>query len=1039
LTVVLAMPSEGVVVLSEAEPLIVPVTAQQPGCAKRCARLREQLRLACKTFKHTISSLTHSPFAQFMKASDIQMKFFAMLTAASYYADIALDGKQLALFFSKKQYIYLSINCTGILMGLILDMCEGNTPLVGPGRVVASMWSRQQYLPEECKTGMATSDMTDRDLQTVMRESAQRFERLKNLCSELGTTSMTEACVESATSLLIQGYALLYERYTETERFWLAVSVLQGVCSTAWAFCSLDDGNRILRSVTVSARGETKSVPVVSGSLALSKRVALMLVRLPEVATRIGSVLLLLVSIKLAHPSAMERPLVLMCSGAIILISLASDTILFRCFGSQGAWKRAPFSAVALASPVWFPASLPGMGPPAWIFHILRNLQTLILIATSLWLNDWHIEEMRTAFASPAAQKNCNEAEDVDTACASRFAEATVAATIFCFAVHILFNVLLLAVSPKLIPEKTRSAWADLLGACDGQSQETTIFPDVPQAERQLFVAYGLLPHGQLLTPLELRAWSASQEQQNEKSEKSIIFPDMPEEDLRTYLWRRGRSLTVQCDYCNMHLLGDQVIECVRKAAPGLQILRITGMYHPTDDSSFWGELMRELAGQHGDSLQQLAITARGSQRLPEACTDALAQGFFALRALRGLKLESLVPDSMARVAEALSGFASTLEELSIEGCIMTDEGAKQLAEVLRIKCLKRVSLASNGEISVAGWEHLTASLSTGPVMMIEELNVSRCKLTDEKLEPFVQTLGKFRALKRLRVGDSEITVSGWRRVAESLSGGPAQVIEELDVSNGDLSDEKLSTLLRELHANSINLRKIDLRNNRALDLGFLFLASSPLPSLRQVLRDPPELRVSGSICPSEAIFVQKLMVKGARSPAAWIGRCCRLAELQILPGPGMQEDDWKSLASALGDGPSVSLTTLQLICCNLSGAKELKHVAPMLPASLEKLDVSSHELLGVEGVGLLADRLPALLSLKELAIYRCALADEAAEILACGLAERAQAGGAKITVYAHTNGANFSEELERILRERLPEGFVGEKSSQDYKVRIWG
>ena len=116
---------------------------------------------------------------------------------------VVTDVKTLVLFYYKHQYMYMTINAAGILIGFVLAVMNGQFPLIEPVSVTLKALRLRADIPELAK-------------MDHLRLSADRFAKLQSMMRVMETAALAEATVEGACSFFVQGFAFMYETdYTD--------------------------------------------------------------------------------------------------------------------------------------------------------------------------------------------------------------------------------------------------------------------------------------------------------------------------------------------------------------------------------------------------------------------------------------------------------------------------------------------------------------------------------------------------------------------------------------------------------------------------------------------------------------------------------------------------------------------------------------------------------------------------------------------------------------------------------------------------------
>ncbi len=197
----------------------------------------------------------------------------------------------------------------------------------------------------------------------------------------------------------------------------------------------------------------------------------------------------------------------------------------------------------------------------------------------------------------------------------------------------------------------------------------------------------------------------------------------------------------------------------------------------------------------------------------------------------------------------------SSLERLSIWGCLLNDEGITVIGvSLIKNKVLNYLKISCSRDITPAGWQGFSTCLMS-PICALRELdfrhcstvngvagalaintsvqklNISANSLPDVGVIEISDALAVNSSLKVLKMnGNRSVTASGWVAFFNRLRYSACS-LEKLDVSSNDIDDEGAAALV-DLVAGMITLKRLKLTNcNSITNNGWRVIARIPQTS----------------------------------------------------------------------------------------------------------------------------------------------------------------------------------------------------------------
>ncbi|KAL1261167.1 hypothetical protein QQF64_008994 [Cirrhinus molitorella] len=168
------------------------------------------------------------------------------------------------------------------------------------------------------------------------------------------------------------------------------------------------------------------------------------------------------------------------------------------------------------------------------------------------------------------------------------------------------------------------------------------------------------------------------------------------------------------------------------------------------------------------------------------------------------------------------------LETLRLKDCGLTEEGYGTLASALRSNPshLRELDLSGN-KVGDFGVQILSAALEI-PYCILGTLKLVSCDITDEGCVALVSALRSNPShFRHLDLSGNKLGNLGIRLLSDALD-SPYCELETLKLNDCDLTDENCVSLSSALRLNILNLRELDLSENKLRDSGVKFLFAGP-------------------------------------------------------------------------------------------------------------------------------------------------------------------------------------------------------------------
>ena len=332
------------------------------------------------------------------------------------------------------------------------------------------------------------------------------------------------------------------------------------------------------------------------------------------------------------------------------------------------------------------------------------------------------------------------------------------------------------------------------------------------------------------------------------------------------------------------------------------------------------------------------------------------------------LRLKAKPPDWHAdgSVVDALRSLVHrgwVLEALDLSRVLLsTDELRNLLPILMQCRSMTDLNMAGNARARLRV-EALDAPLRTVLCRTLRSLDLSDNALEADSARVLARGLALCSSLTSLNLTKNELRTEGARIVLEALHRGPASVLQDLNLSDNQMTAETAPDLVRVLEQCS--------------SLTSLCLDENPLGS--DAARDIIKALERGP-----ALVLQQLhlmFVSLAADSAVDLGRTLTawpaLTTLNIAENE-IYDEGVIEIAAALPQCPSLVLLDLRNTCMDNDGAKKLAE-AMLLCTKLEELDLAGN-FVKDEGFHVLLDRAGSCESLQSLDLDNNYISNEAIE-----------------------------------------------------------
>jgi Ran GTPase-activating protein (RanGAP) involved in mRNA processing and transport len=332
------------------------------------------------------------------------------------------------------------------------------------------------------------------------------------------------------------------------------------------------------------------------------------------------------------------------------------------------------------------------------------------------------------------------------------------------------------------------------------------------------------------------------------------------------------------------------------------------------------------------------------------------------------LRLKAKPPDGHAdgSVVDALRSLVHrgwVLEALDLSDvCMSTDELRELLPVLMQCHSMTGLNMAGNarGRLRVTA---LDAPLRTKLCRTLRSLDLSGNALDAASAPVLARGLERCSALTSLNLTNNELHTEGARIVLGALHRGPASVLQDLNLSDNQMTAETAPELVRVLEQcsslTSLCLDENPLGSDAACDI-IKALERGPALVLQQLHLMYVSLAADGA-------------VDLARAMTAWPA----LKTLNIAAND-IYDEAAIEIAAALPQCPSLVNLDLRSTCIDDDGAKKLAE-AMLLCTKLEELDLAGN-FVKDEGFYLLLDRAGSCESLQSLSLDNNYISNEAIE-----------------------------------------------------------
>ncbi|XP_078614013.1 uncharacterized protein LOC144883391 [Branchiostoma floridae x Branchiostoma japonicum] len=211
-----------------------------------------------------------------------------------------------------------------------------------------------------------------------------------------------------------------------------------------------------------------------------------------------------------------------------------------------------------------------------------------------------------------------------------------------------------------------------------------------------------------------------------------------------------------------------------------------------------WNDMMGAAMGKLFlglPNLKDLMISHYG-QRESETVLSHAVEHLGALRKLQTLVIRVKMSDDDAKALAVSLQHSECLEKFNLMKCGVNDTRCTAIAEAfVNMGSLKTLDLCSN-QISLFGAKSFAAHV--GHLVCLENLDLSRNKLSDDACIVITEAFHKMRSIKRLHLGSNNISVSGAKSFAAHV--GNLVCLEYLDLSSNKLSDDGVILIADAFH-----------------------------------------------------------------------------------------------------------------------------------------------------------------------------------------------------------------------------------------------